>query len=297
MRGFFISNANSPGQGPQLEQAKAGDVLTLQARVYNYSLANMPSGSKAHVRFYFQPWKGTVPLGESVLIGEPELDPIPPFNDVAGAPANWVLASTTFDTSKYDQTKAGDVYVAFWVVVWIQGADGTIVPEMPGHGLTSIPGSLTSMNDAAQLEQIASDKNSYDNNVGFFKQAFYIGQASGFGAPPPAAQGLIEVGKADVSAHSLTPHDTITVSATLSTSSAPVSGITAAFYDGDPQNGGRRFGAERVPYIAADTSYDVATTFRTNGCGTHQLFVVVNEGKAGEVVRRAHPVRVDCKGF
>ena len=120
MRGFFISNANSPGQGPQLEQAKAGDVLTLQARVYNYSLAPMPDGSKVHVRFYFQPWKGTVPVGDSVLIGEPELDPIPPFSDVTGAPSNWVLASTTFDTSKYDQTKAGDVYVAFWVVVWIQ---------------------------------------------------------------------------------------------------------------------------------------------------------------------------------
>ncbi len=297
MRGFFISNANSPGQGPQLEQAQAGDVLTLQARVYNYSLAQMPSGSKVHVRFYFQPWKGTVPLGESVLIGEPELDPIPPFNDVAGQPANWVLASTTFDTSKYDQTKAGDAYVAFWVVVWIQAADGTIVPEMPGHGLTSIPGTLTSMNDAATLEQIASDKNSYDNNVGFFKQAFYIGQAKGLGTTPPAARQPIEVGKADVSAHTLTPHDTITVSATLMTSSAPVSGITAAFYDGDPQKGGRRFGAERVPYIAADTSYDVATTYRTNSCGTHQLFVVVNEAKAGEIVRRAHPVRVDCKGF
>jgi hypothetical protein len=297
MRGFFISNANSPGQGPQLEQAKAGDVLTLQARVYNYSLAPMPDGSKVHVRFYFQPWKGTVPVGESVLIGEPELDPIPPFNDVTGAPSNWVLASTTFDTSKYDQTKAGDVYVAFWVVVWIQTGNA-IVPEMPDHGLTGIPGSLNSLADAAQLEQIASDKNSYDNNVGFYKSAFYIAaNNNGVGAPPPAATGLIEVGKVDVSARSFTPHDTIAVSATLSTSGAPVSGITAAFYDGDPQQGGRRFGVERVAYIAADTSYDVAATYRTNACAAHQLFVVLNEGKAGEIVRRAPPVRVDCKGL
>ncbi|MFI5143698.1 MAG: hypothetical protein ACHQHM_06705, partial [Thermoanaerobaculales bacterium] len=41
--GFFISNASSPGQGPQLESAKAGDVLTLQARVYNYSFTKMPT--------------------------------------------------------------------------------------------------------------------------------------------------------------------------------------------------------------------------------------------------------------
>ncbi|MGH9697257.1 MAG: hypothetical protein ACRD5Z_24145, partial [Bryobacteraceae bacterium] len=67
------------------------------------------------------------------------------------------------------------------------------------------------------------------------------------------------------------------------------------FYDGDPHEGGRRFGVERIPYIAADTSYDVATTYRTNTCATHQLFVVLNEGRAGEIVRRAPPVRVDCK--
>jgi hypothetical protein len=100
-----------------LEQANAGDVLTLQARVYNYSLAPMPTGSQVHVRFYFQPMNGTVPAGDSVLIGEQELDPIPPFNDDANASPNWVLASTTFDTSQCDQTKNGDAYVMFWVVV------------------------------------------------------------------------------------------------------------------------------------------------------------------------------------
>src|SRR5206468_2971794 len=66
MRGFFISSANAPGQGPQLEWAKAGDVLSLQARVYNYSLPSMPSSitmppdATVHVRFYFTPWAGTL---------------------------------------------------------------------------------------------------------------------------------------------------------------------------------------------------------------------------------------------
>lgn len=296
MRGFFISNANSPGQGPQLEQAKAGDVLTLQARVYNYSLAPMPIGSQVHVRFYFQPWKGTVPAGDSVLIDEQKLDPIPPFSE--SVPPNWVLASATFDTSKYNQTNAGNAYIAFWAVVWIQGADGQIVKEMPGHSLTSIPRSLKSLADASQLEEIASDNHSYDNNVGFYKQAFYIApNTPGVGAPPPAARGLIDVGKANVSVRTITPHDTTAVSATLSTSGGPVSGITAAFYDGDPRKDGRKFGVERVPYIAADTSYDVATTFRTNTCGTHHLFIVLNERKAGEIVRRTPPVRVDCRTF
>ena len=45
---------------------------------------------------------------------------------------------------------------------------------MPDHGLTGIPGSLNSLADAAQLEQIASDKNSYDNNVGFYKSMLLL---------------------------------------------------------------------------------------------------------------------------
>jgi hypothetical protein len=293
MRGFFISNANSPGQGPQLEQAKAGDVLTLQARVYNYSLAAMPSDSQVYVRFYFQPWKGTVAAGDSVLIGEDELSPIPPFSDDTNAPPNWVLASTTFDTSKYDQTKDGNVYIVFWVVVWMQTPDGKMVQEMPGHGLAGIPGTLKSLADVK--EECQSDGNCYGNNVGFYKQAFYIfSKSTGLGAPPPSAQGPLDIGKIDVSARRITPRDTISVSATLSSGGTPVSAISAAFYDGDPGDGGVRFGVERVPYLSADASYDVAATYRTNSCGTHELFVVLNQGKPNEIVRRAPPVRVDC---
>jgi hypothetical protein len=145
------------------------------------------------------------------------------------------------------------------------------------------------------LEQVASDENSYDNNVGFFKQAFYIApKTPGLGVSP-APRGPLELSKVEISDRSLTYRDTADVSATLLTSGTPVSGITAAFYDGDPQKGGRRFGVERIPYIAADSSYDVATTYHTSTCGVHRLFVVVDEGKPTEIVRRATPVRVACE--
>ena len=36
--------------------APVGESLQLQARVYNYSLADMPSGTTVHVRFYGQAW-------------------------------------------------------------------------------------------------------------------------------------------------------------------------------------------------------------------------------------------------
>jgi hypothetical protein len=43
------------------------------------------------------------PVGDSSLIGETQLDPIPPFSDHPGAPLNWVVAhsSTPFDTTPY----------------------------------------------------------------------------------------------------------------------------------------------------------------------------------------------------
>ena len=68
------------------------------------------------------------------------------------------------------------------------------------------------------------------------------------------------------------------------------------FYDGDPQKGGQLFDVERVPYIAADAQYLVQTTYKSNACGVHQLFAVVNKGKPTQVVRRAHPAQVNCSG-
>ena len=46
MKGLLITPAGANGDGPQLTQAVAGVPLLLRTRVYNYSLANMPSGSK-----------------------------------------------------------------------------------------------------------------------------------------------------------------------------------------------------------------------------------------------------------
>ena len=93
----------SPGQGPQLSTATAGDKLRLQARVYNYSLKPMPADSTVHVRIYLQPWDTSTqkPAGASVLFGEDKLRPIPPFDSAEAAPLNWVLANATLDTRPY----------------------------------------------------------------------------------------------------------------------------------------------------------------------------------------------------
>ncbi|MBV9267331.1 MAG: hypothetical protein JO061_14260, partial [Acidobacteriaceae bacterium] len=309
MRGFFISSSAFPGQGPQLEQATAGDVLTLQARVYNYSFKQMDPSTLVHVRFYFQPMSLNVPVGNSVLIGEDVLDPIPPF-DTASNALNWVLASTTFDTSQYDQTKNGNANVLFWVVVWMEN-NGALVSEMPGHGLTAIPGTLNSLVDAANLEECQSDGNCYSNNVGYYKQIFHIAQPSGLtaqssalsarsaglrllAAAPPAGTASLDIGKVDVSARSITPRNTVAVSAAISARNADASGVSTHFYDGDPEQGGTLFDVERVAHIAQGGSFPVIASYQTKICGTHELFIVVNQGKSSQVTRRAPPIRVDC---
>ena len=178
---------------------------------------------------------------------------------------------------------------------------------MPGHGLNTIPGTLTSLADVPEEMQSGSNicpptnpptnppKCSYSNNVGFYRQKFYLAPpATGFVGSPPPGRASVDIGKVDLSASRITPQDTIAVSATLLASGVDASGVSANFYDGDPEQGGRLFDVERIPHIAQDEPYSVQASYRTNTCGTHELFVVVNEGKSSQVVRRAHLVRVDC---
>ena len=119
-------------------QATAGDVIQLQARVYNYSLADMPDGTRVHARFYAQRWDNTTHDfdGQAFVINELTLDPIPGFNSTAneGKNPNWVFAATTFDTAAHS-----DSYLVFWVLVWME-LNGQLVPEVEGMGSRRSPG-------------------------------------------------------------------------------------------------------------------------------------------------------------
>jgi hypothetical protein len=182
IKGFFITPADATGTGPQLSRATAGDTLQLQARVYNFSLADMPAGTQVHAQFYAQVYENARPVGDSFMIGEAVLGPLPGFNSAStnGTVPNWALASTTFDTGAFDQTKNGDVYLIFWVVVWIQDGQGNILPELPGHGLTSgspppgcpfpppiCPPNPSSPAPYTQITDVPIED--YSNNVGFLR--------------------------------------------------------------------------------------------------------------------------------
>lgn len=50
----------------------------------------------------------------------------------------------------------------------MQDAQGNLIQEMPGHGLTGIPGTLDS------IVAVASILESSSNNIGLYRKLFYI---------------------------------------------------------------------------------------------------------------------------
>jgi hypothetical protein len=284
MRGFFISNAAHPGQGPQLTMARAGDQLALQARVYDYSF--VPITTTVHVDFYAQPIDShNVPDGPSFFINEATLQQgIPGFSDVDGAPLNWSLATVNFDTTAYSgQT------LAFWVLVWMEPDATGKVTEMPGHGLTAIP---TNFKNFTSLADVPTE--AWSNNVGLYKLAFSILPPLGAGGSPESQPVPVDIGKIQLSATRGRLNEPIIVAAPLSVASSAALGVSARFYVGDPDKGGKLFDVETMPYLEANQGRDATVIYRPSTCGTHELFVVVNKGLGDEVKRRSQPIRVRC---
>ena len=282
MKGLYITPASASGEGPQVQQVAKGDELRLTARVYNYSVVDMPTGSTVHVRFYGQPWNNTAHDfgGQAFVIDEVQLNPIPGFNSTStnGQRPNWALASTT----KLDTAAYADMYLVFWVVVWMED-NGTLVPEITGHGLTAIPGPTTAPT-AVRIQP-------YSNNVGFYKQPVFICPNI---CAQPAGLGLrgdlgLDIKTVKIAPARVRQFETATVTATLAATDDARDGVLAVFYDGDPERGGQAFDAELIPHIRPRDVYVTQVRFRPHTCGAHTIFV------AAETAMAASTLTVDCE--
>ena len=254
-------------------------MIQLRVRVYNYSLVDMESETAVKVRFYGQPWdhgKNQF-MGNSFLIGEDTLAPIPGFNTGTGGDApNWVFARATFDTSQWANT-----YLVFWVVVWME-QQGQLVSEIEGHGLTSIPSSnITSITNISITDIPIED---FSNNVGFYKQPFFVCPQEGCpvqtalltadGLAPSAAQVTLTVESVAVAPQPVLTHEKTEVSARLRAAGDSFGPVLVTFYDGDPAQGGQPFDVELIPFIQADDVYQTNVIFKPRLCGTHTIHVV-----------------------
>lgn len=199
LRGFFVTPADTPNQGPQLTMATENDVLALQVRVYNYSLVDMSTivGAQIKVDFYAQEWDTTcqTPVGyythtgtctqegtgaeiscedscdpccvvnqpaDSIFLGEDQLNPLPGFQQVQGQP-NWGLAGITFDTGNPSMCPSGgcgDKNFVFWVVTWLEGQNEDEDPVLAGELLDhGLSGDLNALTNLKSISDICPKAN------------------------------------------------------------------------------------------------------------------------------------------
>ncbi len=292
MRGFFITGADQPGAGPQLGFATAGDQLDLAVRVYNYSLLAMPAGTAVHVRFYAMPWDQVngEQKGPSILIGESKADAIPPFDDTK-TDLNWRLihAPVPFDTTAY-----GGQFFTFWVVVWMEDGNGNLVKEIEGHGLTSIPGSLTQPSDVP-LEMALNTRGqaaSYSNNVGFYHYAFpVLARETGLGAPPPVNPADITLKAVTAAKSRVRSGDLDEITAVLRAESDAASNLRIYFYDGDPAADGRLIATE-IAWFEPRSNTKVRVPYHAPAEGVHRIWAVINKGRSYQMERHTAAILV-----
>ena len=240
MKGLLVTNGGTAG--PQRDTATVGDQVFLQLRVSNYSLKTMSPGTRVLARIYRQqldiennngPITGVryatdadgnplpaVPIGPTGL-GDtdpiPVVSPqngsatIPPFNTTSN-PANDNISVATAsyraradDACEYDNgvRACNGAYYAYWVTVWAEDANGTVLPELPGHGLGAAfdPDRTYRFITDVPLEQVSFDGKAmtFSNNVAFYKKVFAI-------VPEAASVALASATAADLTVDRHTDH-------------------------------------------------------------------------------------------
>jgi hypothetical protein len=306
LRGLFVTDANTP-QGAQLTTGAVTQTLLLQGRVYNYSHVDMDAPSLAqkaarvHVRFYgqvFESDEGDYPVGNSFLIGETTLAPIPGFASTTtpGEPPNWRMAAVPFNPANFAPTQNGNVYLRFWMVAWMEDGSGNLVQEMAGHGLAANPANaqIGTMGDVA-IEP-------YSNNVGSFKQVFYIQDPNAAGTADAGVQGVTAPPTLTVTSDLVLPAPQPPTAGglrgkhlltTTIASDGELSALQLVYFDGDPAQGGQPFDWESVPYIAAGATYVNRVTYTPQQCGQRTVFVVARAGNE-EVTASTEVDNVPC---
>ena len=188
MKGLFIyGEDNSATRIGVYEE----EILTLKARIYNYSTASMADmgASKVKVQFYIQEFDQdatALKTDGAIKIGEDEIDNIPGFGGEGADERNWEYAQITFDTTGYGSEEG--IEYRFWIVAWPVDASGNYVEELTGKGLdmssysgsdfaniTDVPLEYVEIDYTEDGEDIIKGKEfTFTNNVGVYNQEFMI---------------------------------------------------------------------------------------------------------------------------
>jgi hypothetical protein len=251
MKSLFFLDGDGKPFGYSIKEGKP---VTVKVRVYNYSFVDVVNEVEVKIEARARektsdPWGDRFEVG-TATIPSIEGSSIKGFMSSSASPPepNWKYASVTFDTTD----RAGKYY-QFWVTV---DPDDKI-DELTGH----------------------DNEEEYKNNEGYFGISLYVEETSGLLAPP---EGDLFHEKMFLSSDTPQEGEEVMVSSKISATERDFRHVTVDFYDGDPDEGGKLFDLELIPYIVANSSYLVSVPWNTHGkVGTHEIYVVIN-GKIGE---------------
>ncbi|MGR8934022.1 MAG: hypothetical protein ACU837_06475 [Gammaproteobacteria bacterium] len=298
MKGFFVTSQSQQSlptpAGPNLQSANDGDVLTLWARVYNYSFGKVPSGAIVKARFYRQEIdnsKGELIAGTLQQIGDATMPHgVSPFpnSDVnalacTAASRNWELVNVAFDTAGLSGTIGKDYL--FWVVAWMEDSSGNVLKERPDHGL----GDFDPNAQYSDLTELPVEGHS--NNVGLYNAGFHI-------YPPLTAQAATGQKLAAAAASKTPLVDLVNFKSrkarvvlgkqtTLSVRSVAgdqdLGPHSIYFYDRYQNVNGvlrsKLFDSEHIVHIDAHRSYLARASFQPESCGVHTLVAKIKPGQ------------------
>jgi hypothetical protein len=253
-------------------------------------LANLPAGSTLHVQFYAQPWGigefASVPgnpnqfvpaiyLGEGTDAAGNPLQPVPAYCGGAsngGDPCvnssvrNWEYAYVAWDTSKHGVQP--NSRWKFWVLVWIE-QNSKLLPEIPGHGLASLPtGPYNSLGDVP-IER-------YSNNLGYYNQVFTVAPTTtnaGASRPDRIKPGLI-LSNFGLRQQGRPERDhSVKLSTRLHSIGQVIEGAYAYYYDGNPDRSGVLFDVQKIDHISSGQGIVDTANFTPKTCGPHWIYV------------------------
>jgi hypothetical protein len=303
MQGFFITNASAgqgdpgqPGAGPNLSITRAGTLLTLRARVYNFSFKQMDPSATVHVQFYGTEFDigSNKPIGAPFKIGKSNngsqdvvLPPIPPLTDDSDG-RNWVYAEAEFDTTPYSNKR-----LVFWVLVWAQqgsGGNSVLVKEIAGHGLANLPPDVVTDMATVPVEMnpsMSKEMVTYSNNLGFYRSYLHVTpDGDEFRASMASAdRTAVRLASVQLSANSVSRNQRIEISAALRPQSVPAPGAFVSIYDGHPDENGTLIHAEHIPWINAGERHQIRVVYTPRKTGLRRIWAIVNQGAPYESVR------------
>jgi len=242
MKGLFFLDSDEKPFGFSIED---GEPVTIKARVYNYSFVDVDN---VDVKIEAQVSTDNADWGGRFEVGTASIPSIPGFQNSYNE-ANWKYAEVTFDTTD----KAGKYY-RFWVTV---DPDNKI-EELTGH----------------------NNGEKYENNEGYFGIPLFVEAKSALAIP--LSDGDLFHEEIILSTENPIEGEKVMISHRVSALERDFRHVSVYFYDGNPDEGGKLFDTELIPYIVAGGSYTVSVPYKTHGKkGTHEIHVVIDR-KIGE---------------